>query len=43
MSLAAPPAALAPFVTLDLREAADRRRPSVLGATAFHRLGVPVL
>jgi secreted PhoX family phosphatase len=43
MSFAAPPAALAPFISGELREAADRHRLSVLEAAAFHRLGVPIL
>lgn len=43
MSVAAPPAALAPFISGELREAADRHRLSVLQAAAFQRLGVPIL
>jgi secreted PhoX family phosphatase len=43
MSFAAPPAALAPFISGELREAADRHHLSILEAAAFHRLGVPIL
>jgi secreted PhoX family phosphatase len=43
MSFAAPPAALAPFISADLRDAADRFNLSILEAAAFHRLGVPIL
>ena len=43
MSVAAPPAALAPFISGELREAANRHRLSVLQAAAFQRLGVPIL
>lgn len=43
MSFAAPPSFLAPYVSGELREAADRHRLSVLEAAAFHRLGVPIL
>jgi uncharacterized protein len=43
MSVAAPPPALAPYISGELREAADRYRLSVLEAAAFHRLGVPIL
>ena len=43
MSFAAPPAALAPYLSPELREAADRHRLGLLEAAAFHRLGVPIL
>ena len=43
MSFAAPPAALAPFVSGELREAADRFRLTTLEAAAFQRLRVPVI
>lgn len=43
MSFAAPPAALAPYVSGELREAADRFRLSTLEAAAFQRLGVPIV
>jgi secreted PhoX family phosphatase len=43
MSVAAPPRGLAPSISGELREAADRHRLSVLEAAAFHRLGVPIL
>jgi hypothetical protein len=43
MSVAAPPARLAPSISGELAEAADRHRLSVLEAAAFNRLGVPIL
>lgn len=43
MSVAAPPPALAPVISGELREAADRHRLTVLEAAAFHRLKVPIL
>jgi secreted PhoX family phosphatase len=43
MSAAAPPPPLAPMISGELREAADRHRLTVLEAAAFHRLGVPIL
>lgn len=43
MSFAAPPAWMAPDLSGELLEAADRHRLSVLEAAAFHRLGVPIL
>lgn len=43
MSVAAPPARLAPSISGELAEAADRLRLTVLEAAAFHRLGVPIL
>jgi hypothetical protein len=43
MSVAAPPARLAPTISGELREAADRLRLSVLEAAAFDRLGIPLL
>jgi secreted PhoX family phosphatase len=43
MSFAAPPPGLAPYLSGELREAADRQSISVLEAAAFHRLGVPIL
>ena len=43
MSLAAPPPLAAPFISGELREAADRYRLSVLEAAALERLGVPIL
>jgi len=43
MSVAAPPVGLAPRISGELREAADRYRLSVLEAAAFQRLGVPIV
>jgi len=43
MSFAAPPAALTPFFSPELRQAADRHRVSLMEAAAFHRLGVSIL
>lgn len=43
MSFAAPPAALAPLISGEVAEAADRLRLGTLEAAAFHRLGVPIL
>ncbi|MBA2598131.1 MAG: DUF839 domain-containing protein [Chloroflexia bacterium] len=43
MSVAAPPPSLAPYLSGELREAADRHHLSALEAAAFHRLGVPIL
>jgi hypothetical protein len=43
MSFAAPPRALAPYISGELREAADRLKIGVLEAAAFHRLGIPIL
>ena len=43
MSVAAPPRGLAPFISEELREAADRHHLSVLEAAALHRLRVPIL
>jgi len=41
--LHAPPAALAPFISGELAEAADRHRLTALEAAAYQRLGVPIL
>lgn len=43
MSVAAPPIGLAPRISGELREAADRHRLSILEAAAFQRLGVPIV
>jgi secreted PhoX family phosphatase len=43
MSMAAPVGAFSPFISDDLRVAAERYGLSPLQAAAFHRLGVPVL
>jgi len=43
MSFAAPPAALAPFISGELAEAADRHRLTALEAAAYQRFGVPIL
>jgi secreted PhoX family phosphatase len=43
MSVSAPPAALAPFISGELAEAADRHGLSILEAAAFHRPRVPIL